>query len=48
MELLVIVHLAALVVCNVVEKPTDETTKLGKWFWLIQIAAGIITDKVKK
>jgi hypothetical protein len=47
-DLLVLVHLVALATVNVVAKPADKTTKLGRWYGVIQIAAGLISDKVRK
>ncbi|CAA2141459.1 hypothetical protein [Hyphomicrobium sp. ghe19] len=47
-ELLVFAHIVALVVCNVVDKPEDDSTKFGKYFWAIQLLAGLVTSKVKK
>lgn len=47
-EIIVLIHVAALLWCNFTTQPEDKTTMYGRYYWVIEIVAGLFTDKVKK
>ncbi|MBY0560025.1 hypothetical protein [Hyphomicrobium sp.] len=48
LEFLVVVHFAALVVCNLRKPSSTSTSKFAKAYPYIRLVAGLVTDKVGK
>lgn len=48
MELLLIIHVLALVLCNVKKPAAGEKSKFAKAYPYIRYVAGLWTDKVNK
>lgn len=47
-EIVMLVHLAALVFVNVVDKDANPGTWSNKYYWVIEYVAGLFTSLVRK